>query len=308
MRLRALRRAGESLLLAVGCATVPLLSRGAVVRLARLLGSVAYRLSGSMRRVALANLALALAGDVAEQERAAIARESFRSSALVFLDLLWFSRSTKERIERHVRYDGSAEPYFDTAPLIVVSGHFGNWEVMGQAFGLRGAPAVSVVASLGNRAVDRRLARLRGLTGQAVAGRRGAVRTLLDTLRQGGRIGLVMDQNTVPGRGGEFVEFFGVPVPMSRAAASLAAKTDSPTMFVYCLADDRGDYTVYGSPLIPAEEGTSLSQVLAQTMEDVIRKYPGQWMWTYKRWKYMLPGADETAYPFYARPLRPGQA
>ncbi|MBM4142494.1 MAG: lysophospholipid acyltransferase family protein [Lentisphaerae bacterium] len=305
MRIRIFREAGESLLLRLAFLIVPLLPRSGVARLARALGAAAYRASGRLRRVALANLDLALGGERTPGERAAIARESFRTSALVILDLLWFGRRSERRVRENVRFDVSCAAYFDTAPLIGVSAHIGNWEIMGQALALRGAPAVSVAAPLSNRAADRILNRIRGRTGQGVAYRRGAVRRLLQTLRRGGRVGLIMDQNTLPSEGGEFVTLFGVPAPVSRAAAALRAKTGAPVMFMFCTADDDGRYTVRGLPLFAADD-RNLTRTLALTMEDVIRKYPGQWMWTYKRWKYVPPGADRTRYPFYARPVCSG--
>jgi KDO2-lipid IV(A) lauroyltransferase len=172
---------------------------------------------------------------------------------------------------------------------------------------------MAVVAPISNPLADRMLTRLRRLTGQEVTPREGAFKTLVRTLRDGGYVGLMMDQNTVPARGGEFVKFFGLPVPMSRAAAALEEKTAATVVFIFCLPDGRGNYTVRALRPGPAGHGRT-TQALAEAMEDVIRRDPGQWMWTYKRWKYIPPGASRDGFPFYARGMkeeeqrRPGTA
>jgi lauroyl/myristoyl acyltransferase len=302
MKLRRLRQPIESLLVILAARLLPLLPRRATVRLAAALGFLAYVFSRGLRRVALSNLASALGDRTSEAQRRTIAKGSFRTSALVILDLFWFGADPRRRIPRHVHFDASADPYFGLAPLIGVSGHIGNWEILGQVLALRESSLLSVAAPIANPMADRMLTRLRRLTGQRVAPREGATKALLRCLREGGRVGLIMDQNTVPAEGGEFVDFFGLPVPMSRAADALAAKTGAPVMFLWCLPDAEGNYTVFGqAPIAP---GRGVSQTLAGTMEQVIRARPEAWMWTYKRWKYVPAGESPDGFPFYARSLR----
>lgn len=295
----------EALLAAVGLALIPLLPRRGVVALANGLGALAFRLSRRDRRIALANVELAFSASRTEAEKRAIVRESFCGMTQVLLDVFWFRRWTATRLRRHVLFDPSYHAhYVPHAPCIVVTAHYGNWEVMGLAGALDGYPLHSVAMPLKNRYVDAMLAHARNLTGQKVVLRRGAVKSLLRVLRGGGRTAFLMDQNTLPEEGGQFVEFFGLPVPVSGAAEMLAQRTGAPVVFAYSSMDGKGNYTVHClPPLFPGADRCEITQRTTGMLEARISRSPGSWLWMYKRWKFVPPGADGSRYPYYARPL-----
>ena len=295
----------EAVLVAAALALIPLLPRRAVVSLARALAALAFRLSRRDRRIAMANVELAFGASRTAAEKQAIVRESFGTMALVLLDVFWFQRRTAARLRRHVSFDPSYYAcYVPYAPCIVVTAHYGNWEVEGLVSALDGYPLHSVAMPLKNRYVDAMLAHARNVTGQKVVPRRGAVKSLLRVLRDGGRTAFLMDQNTLPAEGGQFVEFFGLPVPVSGAAEMLAQRTGAPVVFAYSAIDDAGHYTVYCQPpLFPGAEGTGITQQTTGMLEALVRRSPGAWLWMYKRWKSVPPGADGSRYPYYARPL-----
>jgi KDO2-lipid IV(A) lauroyltransferase len=201
-------------------------------------------------------------------------------------------------------------------PRICVTAHLGNWEILGQAATLRGFPLVSVASPLANQRVDDLFVEMREATGQQVLPKHGVVKALLTTLRDGGNIGILLDQNTKPTDGGIFVDFFDLPVPVSAAGASLALRTNAEIVFGFCLPQPDGTYRV----LIPFQmtphvrEGEDmkaaiqrLTQEIVNVIESAIRKRPGAWLWMYKRWKYVGPGRRRDEYPFYAKELSPRQ-
>jgi KDO2-lipid IV(A) lauroyltransferase len=306
-RRRPLRAIGETLAAWLLLAVIPWLPRGAVVALARLLARAGYRLAARERRVAHANVDLILGGQLDLAAREAIVREAFLTMALTLLDLFWFSRRTALRLGQTVRFDPSCRGYFDRAPLIAVSAHFGNWEAMGLALAARGAPCTPVFSTVGTPVVNRLIARLRGASGQETAERTGVIRRMLAILSGGGRVGVLLDQNTLPADGGVFVDFLGVPAPMSSAFSALAARTGAPVVPMFCRRTAESDYLVYAlEPLQPGpdEAVTSFTQRIAAVLGAEIRRHPGQWLWMYKRWKYLRPGDGADRYPFYARPPR----
>jgi KDO2-lipid IV(A) lauroyltransferase len=302
---RKLRQVAETALIGLGLVTVPCLPRRAILWLARGLGAAGYRLARRDRRVALANVAAALGDSLDARQQKEVVREAFRNFALVVLDLFWFRAFTRRRIDRWVRFDPSFDLWLQTRPCIMVTGHFGNWEVLGLASARRGAPPVSVAANFANPAVRSILGSSREATGQKIAIREGAIRALLKALRQGDRVGLVTDQNTMPSAGGMFVRFFGLPVPVSRAPAVLWKRTGAPILQGLCVADGRGGYALSMTMLAgPAEQSLSEEDVtrrIVSALERVIRAQPGQWLWSYKRWKVVPAGEDRGRYPFYAR-------
>ncbi|MFO7536240.1 MAG: lysophospholipid acyltransferase family protein [Kiritimatiellia bacterium] len=267
------------------------------------LGRLAFHVARNQRRVALANLDLAFGESMTEEKKRAVALASFRSCFRAILDFAWFSRHTASRLERLFRFDDSFETYRQLSPVIVVTAHFGNWELLGQAGALDGHPAVSVAAMLPNERINRFVTKLRERNGLVIVPREGAIRVLLKTLREGGRVALLMDQNTRLSEGGVFVRFFGKPVTMSSAAALLSVRTGAPIVPVFSLTLPDGSYRGYVGPVLrPGADGNAmeLNQRIADSFEAEIRKHPEQWLWMYRRWKYVPPSGRPEDFPFYA--------
>jgi len=299
----------ESLFAGIGFVLVPLLPRCVVVRLARGFGSLGYGIAHRERRVGLANLDLAYGDTKSSEEKVAIIRESLQTFALGILDLFWFSLFTESRIRRYVRFDASMAWVTEPGPVVAQTAHIGNWEILGQAISLHGVPITSVATPLDNPAVNWILNRARKRTGQSIAPRKGAVRALVRKLAEGGRPAALMDQNTLPDEGGAFVPFFGLPVPVSLTAGMLAAHGKARMVFAYCIADRKGLYTAFSeSTLPPPTDRLVAVRHFVRVTESVIRRHPGQWLWMYKRWKFVPEGAPIDKYPFYARRWPPPEA
>ena len=302
-----IRQRIEVALFAVGMVLLPLLPRRCVVLLAHGLGSLGYYCSRKQRVLARANIQLAFGKQLSRREQARIAEQSFRTFALLLLDLFWFRRSTASRVERYVVLDESFENLFRTRPAIIVTAHFGNWEALGLAIAREGYPVVSVAAPLANPFVDRALNRLRTSTGQRIIPKEGAVRRLLRELRGGAGTAMLLDQNTLPRDGGVFVPFFGLPVPISRAAVRLAARSGASIVPVFSVPQPDGSYRGYALAPIPVVRDVDEDEMtarLAKMMEQQIRENPGHWLWMYRRWKLVPEGGDREQFPWYARPIR----
>ena len=299
----------ELVLAKLGLFVVPVLPRRAVLVLARLLAAGAWCVARRERRIGLANLDLAFGDSKTAMEKQAILRESFRTFALMLLDIFWFSKKIHERVARWVEFDPSMEPLWHQRATVGITAHLGNWELLGQTVAMRGYPLASLAAPLANPAVDDLFRRVRGVSGQNVIPQQGAVRQLLRALRSGSKIAILLDQNTLPKEGGVFVPFFGLPVPVSAAGAMLGLKTGALFFFGFCLAQSDGRYRCLstGSFTPPAADHPAaveqLTLRIAAELEQVVRTYPGQWLWMYKRWKYIAPGVGRTRYPYYAKPL-----
>jgi len=303
----------ELALCKLGLLAVPPMPRRMVVALAHTIAAVAWLVARRERRIGLANLDLAYGATLTPAAKRAILRESFYTFALLLLDVFWFSKHIRERVERWVVFDPSMEPLWHDRATVGVTAHMGNWELLGQSVLLRGYPLASVVMPLANPAVDELFLRVRGDHGQQIIPRQGAVRHLLRALRSGHKIALLLDQNTLPQEGGQFVPFFGVPVPVSVAGSVLGLKTGALFFFGFCLPQPDGHYRMLSSgsftpdPLTPGcDEAAAVAALTVRTaamIEQVVREHPGQWLWMYKRWKFIEPGTDRARYPYYAKPV-----
>ncbi len=306
MKLRKrIRRGPEALLVLFARAFLPLLSRGAILRLSRFLGFCAYAFSGRLRDVAADNLDLAFGDSLTSDEKRAINRASFQNFALVLLDLFWFNRNTEERLEKYLVIDPSFRPYFDNPPAIVLTAHIGNWEIVNVGCGAKGRPMTSIAMPTKNSFADEELKRLREKTGSEIAARSGAIRRTIKALRDGRGAFLLVDQNTLPEEGGVFVPFFGKSVPVTKAMGALWARTGASIMVSWCLPDRNGTYTVYSKPPFPTSaENPSSAEIVAHAvreLEDVIRMHPHHWLWSYKRWRFYRQTDDPKQFPFYAQ-------
>ena len=264
----------------------------------------------------MANLDLAFGNHFSSAEKQRILRTSFQTFAQVILDIFWFTRHSRQRLADLVAFDQEGLEQFERTPLVCITGHFGNWEILGQALSGAGYPLHSVAAPLANPGVDTLFIPSRELSGQTIVPKKGAIQSLIQVLRNGGRVALLLDQNTKPNDGGVFVNFFGTPVPMSASPALLALRTRSNLLTTFCSPQPDGSYRIYVTSFLPYEKmcqfppdpaADLITSHIARTLEEEIRQSPGNWLWMYKRWKHFPPGAEPGEYPWYSRPLHPDQ-
>ena len=309
---RRIRQALEAPALRLGLAVVPRLPRGAVLALAWLFGNAAYALSPSTRRLGRENLDLAFGGTKTAAEKRRILRASLRNFALTMLDLLWFTRDSAGRMARWFEVaPAMAAAMAEPVARVGVTGHFGNWELMGRYWALGPGGLTSVAMPVKNPAVDGLLQGARQVTGQRIVAREGALKKLVRCLREGGTVGLLLDQNTDPEEGGVYAEFFGKPVAVSPAAGLLAPLTGAEILFAYALPRADGGYRGEMPHRIPAAEIAALDRATAAAeltrritgfYEEAIRARPECWLWSYKRWRHIPPGVAPDGFPSYAKP------
>lgn len=309
---KRMRQALEAPFMRLGLAVVPRLPRRAVLALARLAGAAAYVFSARNRRIGLENLDLAFGAGKTPAEKRRILRESLRNFSLTMLDLLWFSRDSAARMGRWFAVAPNMEAAMaNRVARIGVTGHFGNWELIGRYWALKSGGLMSVAMPLKNPAVDALLQQARQVTGQQVVAREGALRKLVRFLREGGTVGLLLDQNTAPEKGGLYAEFFGKPVAVSPAAGILASMTGAEIIFAYALPGRDGTYRGEMPRRIAAEEiaamdrqaaAEHLTQRITGFYEEAIRARPDGWLWSYKRWRHVPAGVSPDGFPSYAQP------
>jgi len=109
-------------------------------------------------------------------------------------------------------------------PLVLVTGHCGNWEILAAALNCRGLRMAVVARSLDEPRLQGMLAGLRDRFGTATIerGSDGAARQILGLLRRGGALGMLIDQDTKVD--GVWVPFFGRPAFTPVGAAKLALR------------------------------------------------------------------------------------
>ena len=169
-------------------------------------------------------------------------------------------------------------------PVITVSGHIGCWEILSQLAFLEGHRMMSVAKDIGTRGMTRLLMRARTSIGREIVPAEGAFKPLLQGLRDGKSLGLLVDQKVSPKKGGVWIRFLGRPMPVSAAPAFFSAKARIPVFVAWSrpLADGR-----YRCELVArhsadeARDIWALTQAVAEDLSRVIRRHPSCWALNY---------------------------
>lgn len=197
--------------------------------------------------------------------------------------------------------DLAVQALLSDRPVLLLSGHFGNWEMAISVFGQFGFPMGVVARELDNPYLQNWFARFRQQTGHCLIAKQSCFDRMLELLEHGGRFALLGDQDA--GRGGVFVEFFGKPASTLKTIALLAQQYNA-LICVGCSRrlPERGThwerFELAVEDLIDPLEFTSdnplleITQRYTSALERAIRRAPEQYFWLHRRWK-TAPGDRE---------------
>ena len=183
--------------------------------------------------------------------------------------------------------------------VVCPTAHFGNWEFQGFASAPLVGPFSVIARALDNPELDRRLVALRTATGNTVVYKKKAITQIMRTIREGGLVAIVIDQN-VQERDGVFVPFFGRPACTTTVAAALALKTGCAIVPGRCAIGPDDRYRMTYGPRVEArdsgrrdEDIVALTARLTAIIEGWVREAPEQWLWLHRRWKTRPKAAEE---------------
>jgi KDO2-lipid IV(A) lauroyltransferase len=282
--------------LRLGVGTLAFLPLGLALRLGELGALLAYAFDRPHRRIGMRNLALAFP-DKSVAERRGILRRSFLNLGRMGVELAHLPRLSAERLRDMVRF--TDEAWWAEAVrrerqtgVLILSGHFGNWELLVAAHGMRGHPVHLVHRAIANPFVDRWLHELRTRAGTRMIRKSNAAAAVLRALRERGLLVLPIDQNSTRGLG-VFVDFFGVPASTNTGLARIALRAGAPVVPVFIVREGRSArHRVHVGPIMEAERTGDLeadvrqnTQRFTAVFEDMVRRYPDHWLWVHKRWK-----------------------
>ena len=263
-------------------------------RLAGLLATLCCDIVGIRRRVVEDNLRHAMPRLSIEQRRE-LARRMWRHLFLLVAEVAHAPRKIHETNWRQfVRLDRSdmlVRALLDDRPLLLVSGHFGNFELAGFILGILGFPTYTVARTLDNPYLDAFVNRFRGATGQHIVPKNGGYEQILSVLRQGGTMSFLADQYA--GSKGCWVNFFGRPASAHKAIALFALDNNAPLVVGYARRLDKPlQYELSVQDMadpqcLPADQRGihELTQRYTAGLEAIISRHPDQYWWLHDRWK-----------------------
>lgn len=257
-------------------------------------------------KVTACNLRLAFPG-LDGDEHAALKRAVLHGTARQALETvrLW-ARPGSHNLERLVVQEHGGE-HLDAAiaagrGVIVAAPHFGNWELLNQWLAAR-TPLSILYAPPDSKVMEGFLQQVRADADRITQVRAEAagVRQLLRSLRSGGVVGILPDQQPRAGEG-EFAPFFGVPAATMTLMGRLAHRSGSSVLMAWCerLPDlgpgGRPRFAVHVRPAaaaVAAGDPRLAVAALNAEIERIVRRDPSQYQWTYKRYSMTPSGRGE---------------
>lgn len=281
----------------VAVCVIQALSFRAACRFAECLAWLAYKVDKRHRLVAQENLEKAFPGRYTPEEIDRLVRGVYSHFCRVAIEILFIPRRLHVTNWRESIAIPDAGRIVDAMltgrPLLIVTGHFGNWEIAGYALGLFGFKTHAIARPLDNPYVDDFLRRFRENTGQKILAKNGDFERIQDVLQDGGVLATLADQDAGPR--GVFVDYFGRPASTHKAVAIMAMEYNVP-MIVAGTPFHDGKYHVHLSELIDtpalAKEPDAIrgiTQRFTSDLERIVREHPEQYFWLHRRWKHQPP-------------------
>ncbi|MGC1402465.1 MAG: lysophospholipid acyltransferase family protein [Thermodesulfobacteriota bacterium] len=264
------------------------------LRLGDFIGGVLYKVLTRRREIALKNLVIAFGDQKNSEERKAIARRVFQNMGRHFFEACYLIRYDKKKLATYVRFEGLH--HFDQAVaqgkgVIFLTGHFGFWELLAVSSGYFLKPSYLVAKPLDFKPADKLVRTIRGVSGNQCITKEKSMRRLIQVLKQGAIVAVLLDQN-IDWKDGIFVPFFNKRACTNKGLALLVRKTGVPVVPVFMRDTGHGKYLVEFQPPLSwlsfddrtkeIEENTAQYN---QAIEAMARRYPEQYFWVHQRWK-----------------------
>ncbi|HPG38656.1 MAG TPA: lysophospholipid acyltransferase family protein [bacterium] len=259
----------------------------------RMIGRLIYYIIPIRKNVTLENLKRAYP-EKSNKEIHTIARDTYINLGMTLIEFMRFPGMTPEFLTKQIKFvnaDLMKQGRLVGKGVLCMSGHFGNWEIMGAAIRAKGYPIIGLVKEQRNKSVGNMVVEYRKLVGVETLPLGMAVRGVIKSLKKNKLVAIVADQDAH--REGVFVNFLGRPSSTAPGPAIFALKTGAPLLFGVCVRNKNGHHTVYLQEIkyddlqggVTEENIKILTQRHASVLEECIKKWPDHWFWMHKRWK-----------------------
>ena len=189
------------------------------------------------------------------------------------------------------RLDEAMDLILSDRPTILLTGHYGNWEVLGYLMALLGIDLAAVARPIDNPLVNDWLLGIRERRGLRIITKWGAAEPMVERMRSGGTLAFIGDQNA--GNKGLFVPFFGRLASAYKSIGLLALRYNASVICGYARrVGDGFRFTVGCTDIIRPEDWADrpdplyyLTARYSRAIERMVREAPEQYLWLHRRWK-----------------------
>ena len=255
------------------------------------LGWLTFNVLGIRRKVTLINLENSLGKE--KNGLARIGRRAYQNIGKSMVEYSLFPSLEKQKVMTMVEFEGTE--HFDEAlkrgkGAVLVTGHFGSWELMGAALSQKGYPIDFLVGEQHNLLVDNLMNDYRRSMGIGIIKMGAAAKGVIRALKNNRFVAMLSDQDA--GSDGTAVEFLGRPASTPKGPAAFALKMDVPIIMGFIIRENKRRQRIIIEKPIFIEKTSDkeddirrLTQAYTSVLEEYIRKYPDHWFWPHRRWK-----------------------
>jgi len=270
-----------------------LVPRNLANRMASFMGKILFLIDRKHRRITTDNLTYAFGSQKSPYEIRILARQVFVNLLKVVFEIGWSLNLDEIRLSTHFKIDGFhhlKNAYEKGKGVLVLTAHFGNWELLSVVGAMIKFPINIVVRPLDFKPLDHFIFYLRTRFGGKIIPKQRSIRTIIRSLDRGEMVLLLMDQN-VDWYEGVFVDFMGHRACTNKGLALLALKTGAPVVPVFMVREKLKFRAEFGPEILTVKTGDKQKDIEINTqeynrvVENFIRRYPDQWFWVHQRWK-----------------------
>ncbi len=273
---------------------------------AKLIASIAYRVDRKHRNRVLGNLKRSFP-HLTDAQIAVLGERSFQSMMMAAVEVLFTTRLI--RLDTWPRYVTlkNFEPVLELLlsrkqGLLMLTAHYGNFEILGYLMATLGFPTASVARPLDNPHISKYLFDVRERLGQRVIVKQGATEDVVAEMEAHNAVGFVADQNAGPK--GIFVDFFGRRASTYKSIGLVAMQYNAPVVVAYArrIGDEFKFVIGVQDVIYPADWQDQpdplryITQRYSKAIEDFISDDPGQYWWVHRRWKTRPKGEVPEAF------------
>ena len=262
-------------------------------KIAYIIYFLTYRLFRYRRKVIISNLKLVY-GESLPKPLSELLKGIYKNFIFLWMEFLQNNKVVKKNLSQIFTVHNPEifdEAYKKNKGVIIISGHMGNFEWLGQMHGQSGRKISGISKKQTNPLVNQLVEKIRLRENLGVIYMRNAMVEGIEVLKNKDLLAIVMDQDAR--KKGVFVDFMGMPSSTAVGPAVFHLRTGAPLIFLMSIRRDYGKFDAYYEEICPAAEPSEvtdqkikeITQLHSSVLEKWILKYPEQWFWMHRRWK-----------------------
>ncbi|MBN2059991.1 MAG: lysophospholipid acyltransferase family protein [Deltaproteobacteria bacterium] len=260
----------------------------------KMLGTAFLFIPFKRKKVLINNLREALGSSFTNAELKKLEWRIFSHFGMMFFEVPHILRLNHGNLEKYLFFRNEhnlSSAIKKGKGVFILTGHFGNWELMNAAVSLRFARLSVVARPFDFKPLENIMTIIRSRFGAEIIPKMKGMRKILMAIRQKRMVGILLDQN-VDWYDGVFVDYLGKKACTNKGLALLALKTGAPVIPAFSVRQKDGRYCIiFGKEIKLERSKDKIRDVEENTskftaaIEEYVRKYPDHWFWFHMRWK-----------------------